>query len=351
MPSSQKNGEDLMKAMMGLSVAAALTMAVPAPAQAQDFYAGKTITIIVGSDAGGGYDTYARLFARHLPRLIPGKPTVVVQNMPGAGSARAAGHLSRIAAKDGTVMGIVQPGAVVGPLIEGKPDPKYDATKFFYLGSADSSNRVCITMADSRIKTFDDAQREKVIAGTAGTGSSSRDYAFLHKNTSGANFTLVGGYVGMADLYLALERGEVDTICGFDWASVKAQRPNFIRDKKINVLVQAGLEPFPELTAMGVSEIWKYTKGERNTAIVQLIVSQQLFGRPFMLPPGVPKERGDILRAAFDKAFTDPELLAEAAKMNADITPASGIKVQETIERMYSAPPDLVQAAAKAVRE
>lgn len=334
-----------------VSAVALMGAAICAPAHADDFYAGKTITIIVGSGAGGGYDTYARLFARHLPRFIPGRPTIVVQNMPGAGSARAAGHLARIAPKDGTAMGIIQPGALVGPLFEGKPDPNYDATQFLYLGSADSSNRVCITMADSKIKTFEDAQRITSIAGTAGNGSSSRDYAFLHKNTSNAKFNLVGGYEGMANLFLALERGEVDTICGFDWASVKAQRPTFVREKKINILVQAGLEPFRELTELGVPEIWKYTQGDRNIAIVKLVVAQQLFGRPFMFPPGTPKERVDQLRAAFDKAFTDPELLADAAKMGADITPASGIKVQDTIKGMYAASPDLVAAASKAIRE
>ncbi len=333
------------------SAVALCSALVCAPAYADDFYAGKTITIVVGSGAGGGYDTYARLFARHLPRLIPGRPTIVVQNMPGAGSARAAGHLARIAPKDGTVMGIIQPGALVGPLFEGKPDPNYDATQFLYLGSADSSNRVCITMAESKIKTFEDAQRITTIAGTAGNGSSSRDYAFLHKNTSNAKFNLVGGYEGMANLFLALERGEIDTICGFDWASVKAQRPNFVRERKINILVQAGLEPFSELTQLGVPEIWKFTQGDRNRDIIRLVVAQQLFGRPFMVPPGTPKERVDILRAAFDKAFTDPELLADAAKMGADITPASGLKVQQTIQNMYGASPDLVSAAAKAIRE
>jgi len=326
-------------------------LAACTPASAQDFYAGKIITIVVGSDVGGGYDTYARLFARHLPRLIPGKPSIVVQNMPGAGSARAAGHMARIAAKDGTVIGIVQPGAIIGPLLEGKSNPNYDATKFVYLGSADSSNRVCITGENSKIKTFEDAQRNQVIAGTAGVGSASRDYAFLHKNTSGADFKLVGGYVGMADLLLAMERNEVDVICGFDWASVKAQRPNLVRDRKINILVQAGLEPFAELTERGVNSIWAYTKDERSRAIVELIVSQQLFGRPFFLPPNTPDQQIKTLRVAFDTAFKDPELNADASKIGADLTPASGEKVQEVVLKMYSAPPEIIQAAAKAVRE
>ncbi len=331
---------------------ASLTLgAANVPASALDFYAGKTITIVVGSDAGGGYDTYARLFARHLPRLIPGNPSFVIQNMPGAGSARAAGHMARIAPKDGTTIGIVQPGAIVGPLLEGKPDPNYDATKFVYLGSADSSNRVCITGETSKVKTFEDAQKMQVIAGTAGVGSSSRDYAFLHKNTSGANFKLVGGYVGMTDLLLAMERNEIDTICGFDWASVKAQRPNLVRDHKINILVQAGLEPFAELTERGVPEIWPYTKGDRNRAIVELIVSQQLFGRPFFFPPGTPDQQVKILRQAFDVAFKDPELNADAAKIHADLTPASGQKVQDVVLKMYSAPVEIVEAASKAVRE
>jgi tripartite-type tricarboxylate transporter receptor subunit TctC len=333
-----------------VSLLAALAPGLCAPAGAADFYAGKTVTIIVGSDVGGGYDTYARLFARHLSQHIPGHPALVVQNVPGAGSAKAAAQVFR-APKDGLTIGHIQPGAIVGPLFDDKVKANYDATKFIYLASADSSNRVCITMPNSKIKTFTDAQNTKVIVGTAGVGSSSRDYALLHKNTSGAKFELVSGYKGMADIMLAMERGEVDTVCGFDWSSIKAQRPGLVRDKKLHILAQAGLEPYPELTDLGVPDIMKFTKGDDNRAIVEIITSQQLFGRPFMLPPESPEAAVTILRTAFTAAMEDKDLLADAAKVGVDINPASGPKVQAVVEKMYGAPKRIIDLATKAIRE
>jgi tripartite-type tricarboxylate transporter receptor subunit TctC len=320
-------------------------------AQAQGMYAGKTVTLVVGSAPGGGYDTYARLFSRHLGEHIPGKPNVVVQNMPGAGSARAAGHVYAAAAKDGMTIALVQPGAIVGPLFDKDVKPTYDATRLVYLASADSGTRVCVTLPNSRIKTFKQAQTEKVIAGAAGRGASSFDYANLHKNMSGAMFSVVPGYKGMADILLAMERGEVDTVCGFDWSSVKAQRPQMVRDRTINVLVQAAVEKNDELEALGVPNIMDFTKGDDNRAVVELIVAQQYFGRPFVMGPGNPAESVKIMRAAFDSVMKDPKLLAEADKMGVDVTPATGARVQEVVERMYATPQRILDLAAKAIRD
>jgi tripartite-type tricarboxylate transporter receptor subunit TctC len=320
-------------------------------AQAQDMYAGKTVSLVVGSAPGGGYDTYARLFSRHLGGHIPGKPNVVVQNMPGAGSARAAGFVYASAPKDGMTIALVQPGAVVGPLFDKDVKATYDATKLVYLASADSGTRVCVTLPDSRIKTYKQAMSEKVVAGAAGRGASSLDYAHLHKNMSGAMFTIVPGYKGMADILLAMERGEVDTVCGFDWSSVKAQRPQLVRERKINVLVQAAVEKNEELDALGVPDIMEFTKGEDNRAVVELIVAQQYFGRPFVMGPGNPAQSVKIMRAAFDAVMKDPKLLADADKIGLDVTPATGERVQAVVEKMYATPARILELAAKAIRD
>lgn len=335
-------------AVAGVGMAA---FAATAGAQAQGMYAGKTVNLVVGSAPGGGYDTYARLFARHLGGHIPGKPNVVVQNMPGAGSTRAAGYLYANAPKDGTNIGLIQPGAIIGPLFDKDVKHTFDPKQLVYLASADSGTRVCITMPNSRIKTFKQAQSEKVIAGAAGRGASSLDYANLHKNTSGAMFNVVPGYKGMADILLAMERGEVDTVCGFDWSSVKAQRPNLVRDRTLNVLVQAAVEKNEELDALGVPDIMSFTKGDDNRAVVELIVSQQSFGRPFVMGPGNPPESVKIMRAAFVSLFKDPALLADAEKVRVDITPATGERVQQVVEKMYSTSPRIIGLAAKAIRE
>ncbi len=335
-----------------LAGAAALGLiAAGGAAQAQDMYAGKTVNLVVGSAPGGGYDTYARLFSRHLGDYLPGKPNVVVQNMPGAGSARAAGHVFAAAPKDGMTLALIQPGAVVGPLFDKDVKPTYDANKLIYLASADSGTRVCVTLPNSRIKTFRQAQTEKVIAGAAGRGASSFDYANLHKNMSGAMFAVVPGYKGMADILLAMERAEIDTVCGFDWSSIKAQRPNLVRDKTINVLVQASVEKNEELDALGVPNIMDFTKGDDNRAVVELIVAQQFFGRPFVMGPGNPAESVKLMRAALNAVMKDEKLLAEAEKMGVDITPATGERVQEVVEKMYATPQRILDLAAKAIRD
>jgi tripartite-type tricarboxylate transporter receptor subunit TctC len=318
--------------------------------QAADFYAGKTVTMVVGSDVGGGFDAYARAMARHLSRHIPGKPTVVVQNMPGAGSARAAGYVYAIAPKDGLTIGALNPGGLLGPLFEGTGNASYEANKFIFIGSADSGTRICITSDRSAVKTFADTLTKKTVMGAAGSGSSSRDYAFLHLHTSDAKFDVVSGYKGMAEIMLAMERSEVDGVCGFDWSSLNAQRPDLVRDKKVNLLVQVGLEPHPELDALNVPKIWDYVKGDENRAVTELVVSQQLFGRPYVVAPGTPAAQVTILRDAFDAVTVDPEFIADATRMKLTVDPASGAKVQAVVEKMYAAPKAILEKAKAAVK-
>ena len=332
-------------------LAAALTAAASAPALAADYFAGKTIEWTVGADVGGGYDIYSRTIARHLPKYIPGNPTIVIKNLPGAGSGKAATFLATVAPKDGTAIGSLMPGAVIGPLLEDKEKPAYDPTKLVYLATADSGTRVCATFTTSKTKNFGDAQKQKTVMGASAAGGSTRDYVNMLRKAAGANFELVTGYKGTAEIGLAVERGEVDGLCGWDWSSLKAQKSDWLRDKKINSLVQISLEPEDELTKLGVPGVWKSIDNEADKKAVELVVSQQVFGRPFVAPPGTAPEAVKILRDAFDAVLKDKEFLAEAEKAKIDVNPLDGAKVQEVVEKVYASPPAVVARAKELIRE
>ncbi|HZD64154.1 MAG TPA: hypothetical protein VE200_15310, partial [Xanthobacteraceae bacterium] len=229
-------------AMFRAGLIAAVLLA-PAAVSAADAFAGKNIDLLIGAPPGGGYDIYARTLARHVGRHIPGQPTIVAKNMPGAGSARAAGFISSIAPKDGTAIAAIMPGAVMGPLLDEKAEALFDPTKVLYLGTANSGTRICVSRKDSKIKTFDDALTQKAKFGGVSANDSTREYGYLHKKTAGAQYDVVSGYAGTAEIALAIERGEIDGVCGWDWASFKSQRPDWIKDDKVNLLLQVGLEP------------------------------------------------------------------------------------------------------------
>jgi tripartite-type tricarboxylate transporter receptor subunit TctC len=333
-----------------LLAAAALAVA-SAPAPAADYYAGKTIEWTVGSAPGGGYDIYSRTVARYLPKYLPGNPTIIIKNLPGAGSAKAAAFLATQAAKDGTAIGMIFPGAIIGPLIEDGPKPPYDATKFVYLATADSGTRVCATYTTSKVKTFADAQKQKATMGASAAGGSTQDYVNMLRKAAGAKFELVTGYKGTAEIGLAVERGEVDGLCGWDWSSLKAQKSDWLRDKKINVIIQTALEPEPELTKMGVPTMWEFIKNEEDKKAAELVVSQQVFGRPFIAPPGTNPEAVKLLRAGLDKVLADKDFLADAEKAKIDINPLSGEKVQEVVTKLYASSPQTVARAKELIKE
>jgi tripartite-type tricarboxylate transporter receptor subunit TctC len=338
------------KSRLVLAAAAFAAMLPAAPARAADFYAGKTIDVIVGTSPGGGFDTYARTLARHMPRHIPGTPAIVVKNMPGAGSAKATAFIYSIAPKDGTVIGAVFPGAIMEPLLGDRAAAQYDPTRFQYLGTADNGTRICFTWHGSPTKTFEDALRRKTVLGATQAGGSSRDYAYMHRKLNGAQFEVVSGYKGGAEILLAIERGEVDGTCGFEWSSLKTQRADWVRERKVNILVQVALEPEPTLTQMGVPRIAQFTRGEDKRKAMELIITQQVFGRPYLLPPGTPPEPVNVLRAAFVRTMADAEFRADAERLRLDLAPLGGDKVQTIVERLYAAPVDIVEKAKAAVK-
>jgi tripartite-type tricarboxylate transporter receptor subunit TctC len=331
-----------------IALALALTLAA-APASAADYYAGKSIDLLIGAPPGGGYDIYARALARHYGRHIPGQPSIVAKNMPGAGSARAAGFLSTAAPKDGTAVAAIMPGAVMGPLLDEKAEALFDPTKVLYLGTSNSGTRVCVSRKDSKIKTFDDALTQKAAFGGVSTNDSTREYGYMHKKTAGAQYDVVSGYSGTAEIALAMERGEIDGACGWDWSSFKSQRPDWLRDNKVNVLLQVGLEPNAELTRMGVPSVFNYVKGEENRKVVELIISQQVFQRSYIAPPGLPAEQLATLRNAFDATMRDKQFLDDAEKIRIDISPLPGAKVQELVQGLYAMPKDVVARARQAI--
>jgi tripartite-type tricarboxylate transporter receptor subunit TctC len=322
-----------------------------APAHAADYFAGKTLEFIVGGGAGGGYDIYARTVARHIVSHIPGHPSVVVKNMPGAGSTKAGVFVSTVAPKDGTNLAAMMPGAIIGPLLDDKgKKTKFDPAKVHYIGSADSGVRVCVTRKNSKIKTFEDAQKNKTVVGASAAGGATRDYAYLLNHVAGAKFDVVSGYKGTTDIALATERGEVDGLCGWDWSSVKSQKSEWVRDKKINILLQVSLEPLKELTDAGVPSIWKFIKDPTERKVAELVVSQQVFQRSYIVPAETPDNAVKILRTAFDDTMKDPAFLADAQKMKIAIEPIGGAKVQALVEKLYATPKELVARAKDVIK-
>lgn len=332
---------------LGAATAAGL---VSGPATAADFYKGKTIQFIVGGAPGGGFDTYARVISRHMATYIPGKPSIIPQNMPGAGSRKAAAYMYTVAPKDGRAIAAIFPGAIMAPLLDDRRKSKYDATKFVYLASAAKGTRVCVTWHASKTKTYEDAQKRQTIMAASQRGGATRDFpAFLNKLT-GTKFKLVSGYKGTKDMIIAMERGEVEGLCGYYWSSLKTQKADWVRDHKLNILVQMAMEPHPELTRMKIPEIWKYVKGADDRKLIELLLSQQIFGRPYIAPPGVPVDRVTALRTAFSAVFADKNFLKDAKRARLAISPTSGIEVQHLVAKLYETPKKIVERAKEAIK-
>ena len=323
-----------------LAVAIGATL-ISAAAQAGEFYGGKTIDFVLGFDVGNGFDAYARAIGRHLSRHIPGNPTLVMQNMPGAGSGIAGAYLFSVAPKDGTTIGALLPDALLAKLMGEKTPVAFDPNQFQFLAGAERGTRLCVTSADSKIKTYEDALSDKVMIGATAPGGRTYDYAMWHKNATGVKFEIIGGYKGTADLYLASDRGEIDGMCGVDWTALKTQRASFLRDHKLNLIAQDGIEPEPELAALGVPQTWKYIQRPDDMRAVELIVGfQQAIGKAYLVPPGVPSQAVEILRGAFAATLQDPEFLADADRIGIPIKLTPGEQLQRTVHEAYSAPPE-----------
>ena len=326
----------------------ALGAALAGAAQAQpveSFYRGRTVTIVVGYSVGGGYDAHARVLARHLGKHIPGNPAVVVQNMPGAGSLRSANYIYNAAPKDGTTLGVFARGMAMEPLI-GASSTSFDSRKFAWIGSGTNEVSVCATWHASKVKTWSDGLAIPFTVAGEGSGSDPDIFAIMLRNVFGTKMRLVSGYPGGADMTLAIERGEVDGRCGWTWSSVKLQRPDWIAERKLNVLIQLAFQPSPELP--GVPLIVDLVTTERQRQIVNLVLSRQAMGRPLVAPPGTPPDRKEALRRAFDATMADPDFVAEATARGLEVNPVKGADLDKLLDQLYATPPAIL-AEAKAI--
>jgi tripartite-type tricarboxylate transporter receptor subunit TctC len=334
-------------AIFGLTALAALLVR---PAQAQDsaaeFYRVRTVNLIVGYSVGGGYDTYSRILARHLGKHIPGNPTVVVQNMPGAGSLKFANYLYNVAPKDGSTIGIFSRGMAMEPLI-GTSSTHFDSRKFTWLGSGTNEVSVFVAWHTAPIKTFRDMLEKPFTVGGEGSGSDPDIYALLLKNMFGAKLKLITGYPGTAEVAIALERGEVDARASWSWSSLRTLKPNWITDKKVILTVQLNLTRGPELK--DVPLILDFAKSEAQRQMLRLVLSRQEMARPYAAPPGIPEDRKAALRKAFDETMADPELIAEMKARGQEVNPVGGAALDQLIAGLYATPPDIVAETKKAI--
>jgi len=325
----------------------ALGMAQPAPAAGvEDFYKGKTISLIIGYSVGGGYDLYARLLARHMAKYIPGRPTIVPQNMTGAGSLRAANFIYAAAPKDGTVFGTFGRTIATTPLLM-PGSAQFDGTKLTWLGSITNEVSICVTWHASPVKNWKDALEKPITMGGEGSGADPDVYALLYKNVFGAKWKLVTGYHGTNDTVLAMERGEVDGLCGLSWSTLKSRHMQLFTDKKINVIVQAALKKQPELADIPLAS--ELTKNPEQLQILKLLLASQEMARPFAAPPDIPADRRSALLAAFDKTMQDSEFLAEAQKLSMDVNPLPAQAMAELLAELYATPRAVVEKAALAM--
>jgi tripartite-type tricarboxylate transporter receptor subunit TctC len=325
-------------------IAPIVGLANPARAESvEEFYRGKSVTLAIGYSVGGGYDLYGRLLARHIGKYIPGQPAVVPQNREGAGSLRAAIYIYNAAPKDGTVIGTFSRSMAVAPLLSDAP---FDATKFTWLGSISNDVNLCMTWGTSPIKTWDDMLTKPFTMGGLGAGADPDVFALMFKNVFGAKLKLVSGYPGTNDVALAMERGEVQGMCGLSWSTVKTRHMDWLVAKKVNIPVQAGLSKVDELPDVPV--VTDLVKNQEQMQIVRLILASQAMARPFAAPPGIPEDRKRALIEAFDKTMKDPDFLAEAEKMKADINPVSARAIDSLLAEVYKTPKEIIAKAAKA---
>jgi tripartite-type tricarboxylate transporter receptor subunit TctC len=334
------------EAMLALAMAVSLSVAGAPRTNAQSaasFYSNKNLRFIVPDGVGGGYDAYSRLLARHLADHIPGHPRIVAENMPGAAGLVATNWLYNVAPHDGSVMGATYNTLLTEPLL-GDAAAKYDPTKFNWIGSITRQYNVCMVWHTSSIKTIEDAKTREVRVGTTGLAGNSTKLPLMLNTLLDTKFKVIAGYTS-GGMRLAVEREEVEGICGVPYDTYAAANPEWLRDKKVRFILQTGSKPLEVLP--DVPMLLDYIKDPRQRAALEVLAVDQDAGRPELLPPGVPDYLVQALRAAFNETMQDPKFLAEADGMNLRFEPMTGEQVDAEIKQAYAVPDDVVTLAAK----
>jgi tripartite-type tricarboxylate transporter receptor subunit TctC len=342
-----------IRALTGLVVVAAATgwLAPAARAQpADEFFRGKReLNLITSGAAGGGYDSYSRLMARHMAKYLPGNPTIIVNNMPGGGGIRAANFLYNIAPKDGTVLALIDRGIPTAPLLYGEQSKaQFDAVKFTWLGSIMRETGMGVMSARSPIKTVADLKTREAFVGATGAETDPAMYARLMNDLLGTKFKVITGYKGQPEEFQAIEKGELDGVFMSGWSGPgRAYVRDQISKGQMRLLVQVAAEKDPQHT--DTPTILELVSTPEDRKIVELVLDRISLGRPFLAPPGLPADRAAMLRAAFHQAVDDPELRAEAQKQRLAIDPTYGEEAHEVIKRLYQSPQQVVERTRKIV--
>lgn len=338
----------LARGLIGLACVIAAGTASADPVA--DFYHGRTLTVYIASGPGGGYDAYGRLLAQHIVAHLPGHPNAVAENMTGAGGRTLANFLYNKAPHDGTAIGILQAPVVMDRLLYG-PNAQgalYDPLRFSWIGSLDQFTPMAVVWHTTGITSIEQARGKEIKFGSSGGDVSERLYANILNTMLGTKFVAVAGYSGSAEIALAMERGEIPAFVGWYWAGMKRTKPEWLEKHLVNVLVQFGVTPNPDMK--GVPFILDLLKSPADRQVVHVALSQLAMARPFAGPPGIPADRLAALRAAFEAMLKDPAFLADAKKQQLDITPYSGAQIDALLKDVYATPPDLV-ARVKAAME
>jgi len=322
----------------GFVVVAALSLAAASPAAAQsaeDFYRGKQITMIIGSSTGGGYDTQGRLVARHLGRKMPGGASIIVQNMPGAGSITATNHLYSVAPKDGTVFGLVQREVLTAALISPQ-SVRFDITKFNWIGNISSETGVVVAWETAPVKTVDDLFKTEMIVGGTGPIIDTETTPRLMNALIGTKFKIVSGYPGTTEILLAMQRGEVHGLGDWSWSNIKARNMDMVKDGKIRLIMQSALIKDPDLP--NVPFILDFAKNDADRKLMEFLLAPKAVARPIAAPPDLPPDRVKLLREAFIALKTDPDFVADVEKSKLEVALSSGAEVERVIALIGSTP-------------
>lgn len=331
-------------------IAAALAWQVCAPAQAQEaLFRGKTVEILVGFGPGGGYDAYARALGQFMGKHIAGAPAVVVRNMPGAGSLTVVNHIANAMSPTSLTLATFDPAQMIAPLL-GEKNANFDASKLTWIGSVADSTNVCIGWSASELKSWDDmfGRRQPLPMGTTGPADARHQHTAILRNMLKADLTMIAGYKGSSDVRLAMERGEIAGNCGDSWSSLKSTSAQWLNEGKIKVVAQFAVESHPELKQVPL--IMDRVKTENDRDALRLILGPQVAGRPFASQPNMRADIRDGLRAAFDETMKDSEFLAFTKKIDLDVAPVSGARIEKLVADLYMSSPQAIETAKAAIK-
>ncbi|MFM1815691.1 MAG: hypothetical protein RLZ98_2386 [Pseudomonadota bacterium] len=333
---------------LGATVAAVLLGANPAAAdKIEELYKGKTMSLIVSAGSGGGYASYARAFTPVYEKHIPGKPNIIIKHMPGGGGIRASNYLDEVAPKDGLTIGFIHSSVPFAPLY-GIKGAKFDPRKFNWLGSISTASGICVAWHTAKVNNWQDVVDGKLVVGGTGAGSQMETLPAMVNKLFGAKIKIISGYKGGNDVYLAMERGEVNGRCGGLISSIKSTRPDWFPDKKVTVPFQIATKRHPMFP--DAVSIFELAKDDKTKNIVKLITYPFEMDRPFLAPPGVPDDVVAALRKAFLAAGKDKEFQAVAEKQQLEVDPVPGEEVARMIKEAYAMPKEIVAEAAAAMR-